>query len=116
VADLSDQPIKDHRGVMVGDRPDEASSDCVTLNFIDPCRLTGNPADLADKGLGVFHALTRTTDGQPSRHVRSTPLTDIERRYRRRCMPELSESIGDRRGSEHPVTTRQRCGPTSPPG
>ena len=59
VADLSDQPIEDHRGVMVGDRTDEASSDCVTLNFIDPCRLTGNPADLADKGLGMLHSLTK---------------------------------------------------------
>ena len=52
VTNLPDQPIEDHRGVMVGDCPDEASSDCVTLNFIDPGTLPGNPADLAGKGRG----------------------------------------------------------------
>ena len=47
---------------MVGDCPDEASSDCVTLKFIDPGNLTGNPADLANKGSGVVHSLTRPAE------------------------------------------------------
>ena len=115
VADLSDQPIKDPRGVMVGDCTDKASSDCVTLNFIDPCRLTGNPADLADKGRGVLHSLTRTGNGQGA-HVRSTQLAGVGRQCRRRCSPELSELTGGRREFEHPATTRQPCGPASRPG
>jgi hypothetical protein len=69
-ANLPDQPIEDPTGVMVGDCTDEASSDCGTLNFIDPCRLTGNPADLADKGLGMVHAVTKIANGQPGCHVR----------------------------------------------
>ena len=115
MAKLSDQPIEDLTGVMVGDRTDEASSDRVTLNFVDPCRLTGNPADLADKGRGVLHSLTRPGNGQGA-HVRLTQLTGVGRRCRRRCSPGSSELIGGRREFEHPATTRQRCGPASRPG
>ncbi|MFZ2079360.1 MAG: hypothetical protein WAV38_22470 [Xanthobacteraceae bacterium] len=63
MAKLSEQPIEDHRGVMVGDCPDEASSDRVTLNFIDPGNLTGNPTHLADKRSGMPDSLLRTRNG-----------------------------------------------------
>jgi len=111
VANRMDQPIKDHRGLMVGDGIDEASGDCVTLNFIDPSTLTGNPADLVDNRPGVPHSLPRTGTGELGWHVRSTQLTGVERRCHRRCSPGWSESIGDRREFEHPATTHRRCGP-----
>ena len=116
VAKLPDQPIEDHRSVMVGDCTDEARSDCGTLKVIDPCTLTGNPADLANKGLGVVHSLTRTTCGQPGFHVRSTPLIGAGRQCRRRCTAALFESTGARRESERPAMTRQPCGRAVQPG
>jgi hypothetical protein len=116
VANLPDQPIKDHRGVMGCDCADEASLDGVIPKVIDPCNLTSNPANLANNGSGTVHSLTKTATGQPGCHIRSTPLAGAGRRYRRRCSPGLFESTGDQRESEHPVTTHQRCGPTSPLG
>jgi len=116
MAKLSDQPIEDLTGVMVGDCPDEASCDRGILKVIDPGNLTGNPAHLANKRSGMAHSLPRPGNGDPGWHVRLTQLTGVGRRCRRRCSPGLSESTGDRRESEHPATTRRPCGPASRPG
>jgi hypothetical protein len=116
MAKLSDQPIEDLTGVMVGDCPDKASSDRGILKVIDPGDLASKIAHSPNKGSGTPDSLLRTRNGDPGWHVRSTQLTGVERRYRRRCSPGLSESTGDRRESEHPATTHRPCGPASRPG
>ena len=98
------QPIEDRRSVMVFNCSNEASFDCINLKVVDAGNLTGNVADPANKGLGVPHSLSSTATGQPGCHVRSTPLTGVERRCRRRCRPGSFELIGDPRAAERRVT------------
>ena len=98
------QPIEDRGSVMVFDCSNEASLDCINLKVVDAGNLTGNVADPPNKRSGMPHSLGLTTTGEPAWHVRSTPPTGVERRYRRRCRPGSSELIGDRRAAERRVT------------
>jgi hypothetical protein len=97
VANLPDQPIEDHGGVMGCDCRNQASVDCVMPEIVDARDLPGKIADSPNKGLGVPHSLGIKKNGGPAWHVRSTPLTGVGRRCRRRCTVGLFESTGDRR-------------------
>ena len=107
VANLPDQPIEDHGGVMGFDSSNEASVDCVMPEIVDARDLPGNIADSPNNGSGVLHPLGLAGNGEPTWHVRSAPPTAVERRCRRRCTVGLSESIGDRREFEHPGATHR---------
>ena len=56
------QPIEDRRSVMVFNCSTEPSLDCINLKVVDAGNLTGNGADPANKGLGMPHSLSRTSD------------------------------------------------------
>ena len=108
-AQLADQPIEDHSGVMVFDCSNEPGFICVIPQIVDAGNRTGKVAYPPNNRSRMPHALGLTRNGDPACHVRSTQLTGVERRYRRRCTAGLSEWTGDRREFEHRVTTRLPC-------
>ena len=107
VAKLAHQPIEDSGGVTVFDCVDEASFDCAIPQIVDAGGLASNVAYPPNNRSSMPHPLGLTRNGDPAWHVRSTQLTGVERRYRRRCRPGSFESTGDRRAAEHRVTTRR---------
>ena len=94
-------------GVTVFDCVDEASFDCAIPQIVDAGDLASNVAYPPNNRSSMPHPLGLTRNGDPAWHVRSTQLTGVERRYRRRCRPGSFESTGDRRAAEHRVTTRR---------
>ena len=110
VAKLVHQPFEDRRSVMVFDCSNEAGCDGVIPEIVDPRGLASNGAYPANKRSGVPDALGLTRNGDPAWHVRSTQLTGVERRCRRRCTVGLSESTGDLQEFERPGGTRRPCG------
>ena len=98
------QPIEDRGGVMVRDCSNEATVDCVIPQIVDACDLASNVAYPPNNRSRMPHSLGTAKNGGPTWHVRSTQLTGVGRRCRRRCRPGSSELIGDRRAAERPVT------------
>jgi hypothetical protein len=75
--------------------------------IVDAGNRTGKVANFPNNRSGMPHALGLTRNGGPAWHVRSTQLTGVEHRCRRRCTAGLSEWTGDRRAAEHRVTTHR---------